>query len=146
MRHMKSEPRKTADTLFVLPDGDLKQGFLVGGRCSECGTVVYPKRHVCPHCMAQDTMAETPLSKTATLYSYSVNEMAPEGFRAPYITGKVDLPEKVRIFMLITGCDPSESSLEIGMEMWLVFEELASDERGSPLALYAFEPRSIRDR
>jgi uncharacterized OB-fold protein len=146
VRHMKSEPQKTAGALFALPDGDLERGFLVGARCSECGTVVFPKRPVCPHCMAQGTMVETPLSKVATLYSYSINEMAPEGFQAPYITGKVDLPERVRIFTLITGCDPSESSLEIGMRMGLVFKEVAAHHGGCPIVRYAYEPRTGRDR
>ena len=66
--------------------------------------------------------------------------MAPEGFEAPYITGKTDLPEKVRIFSVITGCEPREDALEIGMEMEMVFEPLRKDKDGNDLIGYKFRP------
>jgi len=137
---LQKEPKKIAEGLFVLPDGSMERGYLVGAKCSECGTITFPKRVVCPNCLRDDAMVEIPLSKRGRLYSYSVNQMAPEGFEAPYITGKTDLPEKVRIFTVITGCEPREDALEIGMEMELVFEPLTKDKDGNDLIGYKFRP------
>ncbi len=133
--------KKVADGLFALPDDSLERGFLLGGKCSECHAIVFPKRLVCPHCLAQDSAREIALSKRGTLYAYSVNQVAPTGFEAPYVTGKIDLPEKVRIFSVITGCEPREESLHIGMEMEIVFQALHRAEDGSELIGYAFRPR-----
>lgn len=85
-------------------------------------------------------MEETALSKRGTLYSFSVNQMAPAGFEAPYIVGKVDLPENVRIFSVITGCEATEEALSIGMDMNLVFEVVGRDPDGNELIGYAFKP------
>lgn len=137
---MPDEPKKIAEGLFVLPGGSLDGGYLIGAKCSNCATVSFPKWVVCPVCLRDDTMEEVPLSKRGKLYSYSVNRMAPDGFDAPYITGKVELPEKIRIFSVITGCEPVEDSLCIGMEMGLVFEPLRKDEKGGDLVGYKFRP------
>lgn len=85
-------------------------------------------------------MEEIPLSKHGTLYSFSINQMAPDGFTAPYITGKVDLPERVRIFAVITGCEAREDALNIGMDMQLFFETVGRDPDGNELIGYTFKP------
>lgn len=139
---MESVIRKVAEGLFALPDDSLERGYLVGSKCSECGTVVFPKRVVCPECLAYDAMREIPLSRTGTLYAYSVNRMAPEGFQAPYVTGKIDLPERIRVFSVITGCEPRDESLWIGMEMEIVFQPVRRAEDGTELIGYAFRPRT----
>lgn len=126
--------------LFILPGGSLEEGYLLGTKCIHCGTVTFPRWVVCPNCLRDDTMKEIPLSKGGKLYSFSVNQMAPEGFEAPYITGRVELPEKIRIFAVITGCEPVEEALQIGMDMELVFEPLRKDEEGANLVGYKFKP------
>lgn len=139
---MEKEPKKIAEGLFDLSDGSLEKGYLIGSKCHHCGTIVFPKRVVCPNCLRDDAMEEVPLSKKGKLYSYSVNQVAPEGFMAPYVTGKIDLPERVRIFSVITGCEPKENALEIGMEMEILFEPLTKDKDGNDLIGYKFRPVS----
>lgn len=136
---MANEIKKIAEGLFALPGGSLEEGHLLGTKCRNCKTVSFPRRMVCPCCLADDT-EEVPLSKKGKLYSYSINQMAPEGFEAPYITGKVDFPENVRVFSVITGCEPTEDSLQIGMDMEVVFEPIRKDEKGNPLVGYKFKP------
>lgn len=139
---MENELKKMAEGLFELPNGSPEKGYLVGAKCTRCGTITFPKRMVCPNCVKEDSMVETSLSKRGRLYSFSVNQMAPEGFKAPYITGKIDLPEKVRVFSVIAGCEPKEDALEIGMEMEIVFESLTKDKDGRDLIGYKFRPIS----
>ena len=137
---MGNDPKKTAEGLFELPDGDLDQGYLLGSKCAHCGTVSFPKRKICPGCLADDRIEEIPLSKRGKLFSFSINQMAPEGFKAPYVTGKVDLPEKVRIFAVITGCPPEEDALSIGMDMEMAFEPVYRGTNGEALVGYTFRP------
>ena len=137
---MKNKIRKIANGLFELPGESLSSGYLIGSRCSDCGCTSYPKRMVCPDCLKRDSMQQVALSRRGTLYSFAVNQMAPEGFEAPYIIGKVDLPEKIRIFAMITGCEPREDALFIGMEMELVFEVIKKDAEGRELIGYKFKP------
>lgn len=137
---MEKKEHKIAEGLFVLPSFTSEKGYLIGSKCKHCNMVSFPKRVVCPACLKDDTSEEIPLSRRGKLYTYSINQMAPEGFIAPYITGKIDLPEKVRIFSVITGCEPNEDSLYIGMEMEVVFEPLRKDEAGNDLIGYKFRP------
>ncbi len=131
--------KKIVEGLFELP-GETTEGYLIGSICNSCQTVSFPRRKVCPHCLKQDDIGEIKLSQSGSLYSFSVNQVAPEGFEAPYITGKVDLPEKVRIFSVITKCEPDIKNLKIGMEMVLVFEPLRKDAQGENLYSYKFKP------
>ncbi|HBX24186.1 MAG TPA: transcriptional regulator [Desulfotomaculum sp.] len=136
---MGNKVNKTSKGLFVLPE-ESREGYLIGTRCSNCNTVTFPRWVVCPDCLRDDTMEEIPLSRKGKLYSFSVNRVAPEGFEAPYITGRVELPEKIRIFSVITGCEPVDDALQIGMDMELVFEPLRKDEKGNDLVGYKFKP------
>jgi len=137
---MEKKTKMIAQGLFELPDGDPTQGRLIGSRCGHCGVVSFPKRALCPNCLKDDLIETTPLSRRGTLYSFSVNRMAPDGFKAPYITGKVDLPEKVRIFSVISGVEPEEDALTIGQAMEVVFEPITKDLNGCDLVGYTFRP------
>ena len=95
--------KKTAEGLFEIPDGDLGRGYLIGSRCPECRGVSFPARKVCPFCLMDNNQETVRLSDRGRLHTFCVNRQAPAGFTAPYLTGKVDLPEKVRLFGLITG-------------------------------------------
>jgi len=136
---METEPKKIAEGLFRLPEND-DPGGLIGSRCGACNAVSFPRRSLCPCCLERENVAETRLGREGTLYSFSINQMAPAGFTAPYVTGKVDLPEKVRVFAVITGVEPDESALSIGQAMELVFGPVAMDESGEPLWGYMFRP------
>jgi uncharacterized OB-fold protein len=130
----------------ILP-GILHQGrspeeksYLIGSRCKECGRTFFPKRYVCNACMKDETMEETPLSTRGKIDTFSVVQVAPLGFEAPYIQAFVDLPEGLRVFSIITGCSPSEESLKEGDEVELVIEKIAEDENGNDLIGYKFRP------
>ncbi|MCV7126591.1 Zn-ribbon domain-containing OB-fold protein, partial [Mycolicibacterium vanbaalenii] len=53
--------------------------YLIGGKCHECGTFVFPPRaNNCPNpgC-GGDELAQVPLSRRGTLWSYTENRYAP---------------------------------------------------------------------
>jgi len=134
------EDKVIKEGLFKLPASPSERGCLIGSKCSSCGLVSFPKCVICPACFRDDTMEEIPLSSRGKLYTYCITQRAPEGFEAPYVMGYIDLPEKVRVFSLITGCAPSEGSLKLGMDMELVIERIRKDEAGNDLIGYKFKP------
>jgi len=72
---------------------------LMGACCSECGTVFYPPRALCPHDLSE--CSETALSPAGLLYSFTRIDVAPQGFDPPYWIGYVDLDEGVRVLARI---------------------------------------------
>ena len=126
--------------LYYQPLIPSEKPYLIGSKCCSCGCVTFPKKVVCPACIRDDTMEEIPLNRRGRIYSFTVVQIAPPGFVAPYIQAVVDLAEGPRIFSLITGCEPSEESLEIGMEVELVIDKICEDEEGNELIGYKFQP------
>lgn len=114
-------------------------GALLGSKCSKCGSVFFPKKIVCLKCLVEGTLLVQPLSKKGRLYSYTISEIAPPGFVAPYAFGYIDLPEKVRVFGKIKCPDPKPESLRPGMELEIEIE-MAKGEEGLKFKDYSFKP------
>lgn len=126
--------------LFHLPASPSEKPYLIGSKCHICGYVAFPRRAICPVCVKQGTMEEVPLSRRGRINSFTVAQVAPSGFKAPYIVGYVDLPEGPRIFSMMTGCEPSERALKVGEEVELVIEKISEDDRGNEVIGYKFRP------
>jgi len=120
--------------------GPGERPYLIGGKCKTCGKVCFPKAYVCSVCMTADSMEEVPLSTRGLIDTFTVIHVAPLGFKAPYVQAFINLPEGVRIFSLITGCDPLHNDLKDGSEVELVIEKIREDEKGNDLIGYKFRP------
>lgn len=127
--------------LMHLASSEGDESYLIGSKCGACGAVAFPRRTICHQCLSQD-MAEVPLSRKGKLASFTVAWAAPSGFEPPLMQGYIDLPEKVRLFAMITGCEPSPQALEPGQEMELVFEPIRTDQTGNQIVAFKFKPIS----
>lgn len=127
------------------PESPSEKPYLVGSKCTLCGLVSFPRRVVCPACVNGETMQEIPLSGKGKLESFSIAHVAPPGFTAPYILAWVNLAEGPRIFTQMTGCEPEENSLEIGMDVDCIIDTIAVDESGNELIGYKFYPVRKKD-
>ena len=115
-------------------DGD--EPTLVGKRCDECGTVVFPPRAwTCPNptCRSSD-LSDVPLSRTGTVWSYTTNHYEPP---APYISFDpfepytivaVELADEGMVVLGQLDGDPSD--LRVGDEVELTTGTLYEDEDG----------------
>lgn len=112
---------------------------LVGGRCPACGRTYFPTKLVCPSCFSAD-QEKVPLSGTGTLHTFTRSHMGPSGMKAPFTIGFIDLPEGIKLFSLLTECDPWDKVLSVGMEMELVIETIRHDEDGHEIVGYKFRP------
>jgi uncharacterized OB-fold protein len=66
--------------------------------------------------------------------------MGPSGLPTPYLIGFIDLPEGIKLFSLLTQCDPWDRVLKVGMEMEMVIETIRQDEEGNEIVAYKFRP------
>ena len=86
-------------------------------------------------------MRGTMLGPRARLYSFTVSNVAPAGWEAPYLQAFIELPEGPRVFTLISDeVEPRLDALEVGQPMELVIEPVAPN-RGEET--YKFRP--VRD-
>lgn len=128
--------------LFTWSDGE---PHLIGGRCKSCGSYFFPKNYVVhkPGCR-QWEVEEVLLSTRGKLRSYTWHYYQPPApFRSPdpfvpYGIGLVELPEGIRVFGIMTGCELKD--LRTGMDMELVVEKLYNDEEGNECLTWKFRP------
>jgi uncharacterized OB-fold protein len=120
------------------PDGT---PCLLGNRCRICQNVIFPKMPVCPACGANGQMDEVEIGRTARIYSHTIAYFAPKGFKAPFFQIFVDLPEGPRIFSLVGAeCPVERGTIEDGMEMRLVVEQLADTPENRDVMTYKYVP------
>ena len=114
--------------------------YLVGTKCSKCGSAFFPPRYVCPYCLTDEGVQKARLGNKGTLYSYTVIHISSKEFNPPYAFGYVILePEKIRIPAVLTGFDLTEE-LKSGIKMEMVIERLRTDEQGNEIVSYKFRP------
>jgi uncharacterized protein len=119
--------------LGVGPDG---KGYLVGGRCPECGAVYFPARSVCARCLCGD-LERVPLCSSGTLYTYTVIHQSLPQFETPYVLGYVDLDDKVRVAGQLVGVEADE--LKLGMRLTTQIEPRAGAD-GEHVLWFRFRP------
>jgi benzoylsuccinyl-CoA thiolase BbsA subunit len=119
---------------------DFGEGLaLKGGRCQGCGKICFPTKPVCPVCFDSEQQ-EVPLNKRGKLHTFARSHMGPSGIRTPFTIGFIDLPEGIKLFSLLTQCEPWDEVLKVDMEMEMVIETIRRDEEGTEIIGYKFRP------
>lgn len=94
-------------------------------RCSSCGHLHHPPRPMCPDCGSLEHEMAT-MSGRATVYSYALlHHPQHPAFEYPVVAAIVELEEGPRLVTNIVGCEPSEVS--IGMPVEVRFVEAGED-------------------
>lgn len=103
-------------------------GF-VGGRCSACGTLQFPRTALCVQCAARDTQAPASLAElTGTVKSWTEDWQAVSP-RPPLIYGNVTFPDGGNVLMEFTDVEPGE--LRHGQPLRMAFRIKDLDARRS---------------
>ncbi len=104
---------------------------LVGSRCTECGTPVYPPQKICvnPQCKAIGKMEEYPFAeRKGHLFTYTADNLA-FTWDPPALYGIVDFEGGGRYWFDLTDC--SLEDLKVGMEVKMTFRRKYTDENRS---------------
>ena len=105
----------------------LRDGYLMGSKCKQCGFSTYPPRANCPECLS-DEFEYVEWSGKGEVATFTKIAAAPTGFDdvAPYVIGVVDLEEGGRLVAWFGETIP-EDQIQLDMKVQVVpriFEEL----------------------
>ncbi len=107
----------------------LKDGRLMGSRCTECGLVSFPPRADCSACRHGE-FEFTELSGKGTVMTYTTIDAAPAGFEndVPFHLGVVDLEETGRLLASFgETINPKEIAIDMPVQVVpRIFEESES--------------------
>ena len=115
---------------------DPREPHLIGGRCPECSTVVFPPREGgCPNPECDsDVLEAMELSRRGRVWSYTENHYAPpapyvaaEPFE-PYALAAVELADEGIVVLGQVARGVSAAELSVGMEMQLEIDTLYTDD------------------
>jgi uncharacterized protein len=121
---------------------------LIGGRCTECSTFVFPPRAAgCPNprCTGE-VLDQVPLSRRGTVWSYTENRYAPPApFPAadpfePYALAAVELADEGLVVLGKVATGVLAVDLHVGMPMQLEIEPLYRDDDGVDHLVYVWAP------
>jgi uncharacterized OB-fold protein len=126
--------------LFYQPQSPGEKPYLIGGKCQTCGYISFPRLLVCPRCVKKDTMEEMHIRGKGKIDKFSICNAALPGFKAPSIQAYINLEEGASIWSLVTGVEPSDENLKIGMDVELVIARLREDAAGNEIVSYQFRP------
>jgi benzoylsuccinyl-CoA thiolase BbsA subunit len=126
------------DGLSLLVGQDKEGPYLIGGKCTSCQAVFFPKQSICPRCTGKG-IEETPLSRKGKLYTFTEVYQKPPDYNGPipYLIGRVLLPEGVFVLAQLKA---KKEDLKIDMDMELVVESIYRDETGKEIIGYKFIP------
>jgi uncharacterized protein len=119
---------------------------LIGARCGACGATTWPKQDHCPRCSGPN-MTELLLPRRGTLVAWTTQGFLPKQPYAggetaetftPFGIGLVQLGDDVRVEVRLTESDPAK--LAFGMDVELVFVPFYTDEDGTEIVIWAFQP------
>jgi uncharacterized OB-fold protein len=87
-----------------------------------------------------DRMQTKELSRQGKLVSFTVSHVGPQGFTPPYAYGWVDLTDGIRLFSLLTDCQPFEERLKLDMPLEMVMDKITEDPDGTEVYGFKFRP------
>lgn len=121
---------------------------LIGARCGECGTYVFPPRASgCPNpACTNDELDAVPLTRTGTIWSYTENRYQPpppypqtDPFE-PYALAAVELADEGLVVLGKAAAGVLAADLRVGMTMELAVEPLYVDDDGHERTVYVWKP------
>ncbi len=116
----------------------LAGGKLLGLQCSGCGEYTFPARAVCSNCAGRD-LRPVELEPGATLRTYTVVWVAPEGRRPPYIVAIAEMDQGPWVMGLLEDVDPDRAGLDlIGRKVTVASRVVPGDEYTNECRVLSF--------
>jgi uncharacterized OB-fold protein len=111
----------------------LKQGKLMGTKCTKCGTKNMPPRQHCKCGSSEIEWYEAPTK--GKIFTYTMVTFPPDSMAkyAPYIVAVVELEDGTRLLAQLTGVTPT--TLKVGLPIQVVPQQITEDR-----ITYKFKP------
>lgn len=149
---MSASPQPAIDGWFATDESGAP--YLIGGKCHQCGTYVFPPRtNNCPNPSCDgDELTTVPLSRRGTLWSYTENRYPPpaphpagEPFE-PFAIAAVELADEGMIVLGKVQEGTLAADLKVGMDMELTTMPLFVDDDGVERIVYAWRIADARSK
>ncbi|MBA0047011.1 OB-fold domain-containing protein [Mycobacterium sp. NPDC050853] len=146
---MPTTSAPAVDGWFDTDDAGLPH--LIGGKCTQCATIVFPPRaNNCPNPACDcDVLDQVPLSRRGTVWSYTENQYAPpppyppSDPYQPYAIAAVELADEGIIVLGKVVAGTGAADLKVGQTMELALEPLYTDDEGVDRLVYAWKKVSV---
>lgn len=127
---------------FAAYQKGLEQGKILGLRCASCHGVLFPPTAVCRACGGSD-LTPVELSGRATLRTFTVIRVAPEGKTPPYVVAMAELDEGPWAMGNLVDMDPDTVDMGlIGRRVTLGSRTVKGDlYAGMDTRVLTFSPR-----
>ena len=117
-------PQVDAETSFFWEAA--RRGELHILRCRGCGTYIHLPRPACRTCGSTDLAPER-VSGRGVVHSFTVTHFPLPGYEPPFAVVLVELEEQQGLRLASNLVDVAPEEIEIGMEVEVVFEQVADD-------------------
>jgi 3-hydroxy-3-methylglutaryl CoA synthase len=114
-RLVESEVIKAFTGLPVMQREERQDLRLYGQKCTACGAVQYPRRHVCWQC-ARKEFTEHRLSRRGRVFTFTRDHLVPSP-DPPTVMVAADLEGGGRFYTQMTDCDPASVTFEMPVEL-----------------------------
>lgn len=105
---------------------DAVTGFM-GGRCSACDTLQFPRTALCVHCAAQDTQVPESLAELPGEVKSFTEDWQAYTPSPPLVYGNVTFPGNANVMMEFTDVEPGE--VQVGNSVRMAFRIKDFDDR-----------------
>jgi uncharacterized OB-fold protein len=95
-------------------------------RCRRCGTYIHLPRPACRTCGSTDLGPER-VSGRGVVHSFTVTHFPLPGYEPPFAVVLVELEEQQGLRLVSNLVDVAPDDVRIGMEVEVVFEQVAED-------------------
>ncbi len=121
----------------------LNEDKLMGSRCKKCGALYAPPRPLCVKCHSTD-MDWVQMNGKGCLAAFTGIYVGPpymiaEGFdrQHPYVSGVVELDEKVRVDARIEGVDANKpETIKVGMPLKVKFQHKGEGDQAKTVLIF----------
>jgi 3-hydroxy-3-methylglutaryl CoA synthase len=135
-RHVETEVIRAFTSVPTMVREERQNFRLYGQKCTDCGAVSYPRRHLCWQC-SSTRLADYRLSRRGTVFTFTKDHLVPNP-DPPTVMVSADLEGGGRFFAQLTDADPA--TVAIGMPVELTFRRI---HEGEDLVNYFWKFRPV---
>ena len=114
-RHVETEVIRAFTSVPAMVREERQNVRLYGQKCTDCGAVSYPRRHLCWQC-SSSRLAEHRLSRRGRVFTFTRDFLVPNP-DPPTVVVSADLEDGGRFFAQLTDADPATVTVDMPVEL-----------------------------